>query len=121
MLKRESEHKLRCVIGETDAVEAPLEEFMSADGAHLLWRAFMTDITATVRGVAANAWLALVILLFLGLTLAVAASLRIERTDLLAATDDGTLVLTDNGQKVLVGRECRLVIDSYRLPFPWRC
>jgi hypothetical protein len=65
----------------------------------------MADIAITPSGTTRGGVpIALAILVLLGLTLAVAESLRIERTDLLASTDSGILVVTESGQKVLVAR-----------------
>ena len=82
----------------------------------------MIQIAVTApRVIAPRWWVALAILLLLGLTFAVAESIRIERTKLLGATDDGRLVVTEAGQRVLVGHRCRLLMGPYSVPLSWSC
>jgi len=81
----------------------------------------MTDITVAASPSARKQWVALAILLLLGLSFAATASIRIKRTDVFATTDNGILVTTDDGQKVLVTRQCRLVVGAFALPLSWRC
>jgi len=50
------------------------------------------------------------ILLFaVGFTFVAAESIRIKRTDILAVTDDGRPMVTDDGRTISFSRECRIV------------
>jgi hypothetical protein len=79
------------------------------------------DPTSLRGPFARRAWVALAILLFLGLTLAVAETLRIERTGAPLAAENGQVLLTEAGQGLLAGYRCRLVIGQYGVPFYWPC
>jgi hypothetical protein len=64
-------------------------------------------------------WRVWLLVIFLGLAIAVAATARVDcRNNYLLVNDGSRILINDNGALLMAGRQCELKAEPYRMALP---